>query len=400
MKIIVLTIIYILICKISIGQTPSRIESIECNSSFIIRKFQDKSKAGNIVIDKEIEYHATPSIGSNWIWEVGSEANGIFTPKWSLAAITPTVLGGLGEGKLNSTALPSLNSELGSTFSIVQASKTVTSTEIAKSNDPGSLIPNGVRVFFKKNQINPHSGYPNWFHYWKQEIPNSLLEMPGIKLYNVNTCSYNTNPTKFNLQIEYISGAPFVLGAPNTVYGYTQTDIPSIATSLLSLSQGGVCPASAGLGTVVTGYHPSLLKIHIGDGCGYQKSDPSWPFIPSKIIEGIHVFLLTVVHETTHVRIGCELWADGYSSSADLDEDRYPDDWELMVADPKYGFKVPQNDAFSTNFPQHLPLGWQLGTAGTWYEEATCKEAEKSFNRNLLDSKDWSFDTSYQGKQW
>lgn len=61
---------------------------------------------------------------------------------------------------------------------------------------------------------------------------------------------------------------------------------------------------------------------------------------------GIHALYSTVIHETEHAKIGCEVWKDGYDSLLDTDKDGYRDGWELT--DPTaiiFNFKIFKNQS-------------------------------------------------------
>lgn len=366
--------------------TPMTFEEASCAPKELeIVKFQDFStkKARQIVVGRNIFYKGKPKSAINWDWEL---------PDW------PSFSGNrdsYDKGRITVDDLPVNNDYFEEDF-VVEVSADIEGDgvlERASSTDE----PDGwnFRVFFLKDDAN--FGVPNWFHYWKQ-VPAvvAALDIPGIKLFIEDECGFTEQVVPVTLCIEY--NPAYVYNPEPTVsstYGSNQFGLGSLDTKQAHLFCGW--PYNDGNEHHVGTAYNELRCIRIGEGCGFQKA------VKGNLIEGIHTFYSTVIHEREHAIIECEVWEDGYDSFLDLDGDGYNDEWETDVASPRWGFKLMQNDSYESGYDSNL-LGTGVYRAGTEFEENRCRNEEAAANLNIVDPYDWSFDpktiSPIQGKQW
>jgi hypothetical protein len=122
-------------------------------------------------------------------------------------------------------------------------------------------------------------------------------------------------------------------------------------------------------------------------------------------VYGIEAYTSVLIHESEHIYIMEELWPNGYDVKFDTDLDFYPDKWENDPLKGKnFGFSVGTsgipdlNDKYLNNYPP-------VTTADKYEEDVRCRPKQKSSNKTVNNSKDWSwhpdpFKFKYQGKQW
>ena len=299
--------------------------------------------------------------------------------------------------------LPLLNDDFGTTHGDLTA----------RENDitPGA-IQKDVKVFFRKDDNNLiHPVEPNWFFYWSQ-IPEikSLLNIGGLHLYNEDICDFNSTPTPVMLNLRYNKN----LGKFGNVLAgrcYFQIDRTKTPIPKKCLKTGESSYF------IVSGYNPEALIIELGPICGSSQPSIDCPKEgeANGLIQGIHSFISTIVHETEHARINCEVWnyttllepevKAGYNGLWDEDKDGYKDIWERNDLDAKkYGFTNKNlgsdEDKYKGNYQNCFCAN--TCSAGTMYEETRCRVKANIFNLKFVDHQDWSFDTEdeNQGKQW
>lgn len=393
------------------GEGECRLEEIE------VVKFQDfgwnsnpdneeDQKPYQVVVGRDIDYEGMPRSAVNWNWSFNSDRQWTgFSAKSKKYVSDPTT--DLGTQKIPKTDLPDNNDAFGEANGVVrvtaetkkgEAFPIYLSNEVTETN----LTPWSAKVFFLKDDES--DGVPNWFEYWKQANPIvNVIRIPGIKFYNVETCSFNTAPTPISMILEYDLGSSYNpgIGAENN-YGSNRLNFMSIGKADPSDNCGLDSPANVAVG--YNGASGASNVIRIAEGCGFFKTRESTNTAPSAQLEGIHVFYSTVAHEVEHAKIFCEVWADGYYPLLDKDNDGYRDKWEETprVADGTTYMFDPENGsdryASYTGNPQDSP------STGTRYEEARCLAVEASLNLGAIDGYDWSFDPKtenpVQGKQW
>lgn len=312
--------------------------------------------------------------------------------------------------------MPKENTAFGKAFGVIKCEALNPNSE-AFSNDPG---PNGsnlnnVEVYFRKDDPNfQNSSVPNWFYYWSKTFHiQNLLSIPGIKLFDKSTCSFNINKSNLTLSIEYDPTLNYNPVGTST-YGQNQFNLERAElweTYKSDHTKKSCNTRNEPLRFVCVNYDPKYNKILIGKGCGFVK----------KSLTGIHTFYSTVIHEIEHATIKCEVWKDGYDSLLDKDKDGHEDTWELTDPVAKiFNFKIfkkpipnPNNlkdDRYDSNYID-TQLGTNIYSAGTEYEEHRCRGKETSSNKTAIDVEDWSFDPplkktgetrtiQIQGKQW
>ncbi len=116
---------------------------------------------------------------------------------------------------------------------------------------------------------------------------------------------------------------------------------------------------------------------------------------------GIHTFYETLAHESHHIVLWNGWWGAGNlpDPANDVDNDWYPDSWELTNPQAMaHGFAVPQDDHYTWG----IIIPGTMHSAGYNYEEAECRNIEHMINEAAYDNNDWSFDptSTNQGKQW
>ena len=394
---------------------------VECLSGLTIKKFSSHNKKwkvvvsgmdieGNVVKEK-IKYKA---IGHDpnkiLIWKlfsgVGSE------DYWDLKPLNSTSWNSTGEAYIPYEKHPANNSDFGEANGIV---KLTSGSLSVLSTDP---IPNpgkAIKVYFRKDDSNYFDkNVPNWFYYWSKTIHiQNLLSIPGIKLFDKSTCSFNNTISNLSLSIEYDQSLIYnQVGTSTFGYNLFNPERAELWETYESDPTKKSCNKyNEPVRFVCVNYDPKINKIFIGKGCGFVKNS----------LLGIHALYSTVIHETEHAKIGCEVWKDGYDSLLDTDKDGYRDGWELT--DPTaiiFNFKIfkkpipnPNNlkdDRYDSMYDPLL-LGQNKYTAGTEYEEHRCRLQETTSNLSAIDGEDWSFDPPLnkkgetrtiliQGKQW
>lgn len=159
------------------------------------------------------------------------------------------------------------------------------------------------------------------------------------------------------------------------------------------------------------------------DPCGEHSTGPN-------ITKGIHTFLSSILHEIQHVKNKVEVWSythpekstvgPGFLNIYDLDVDGYKDVWELHSekAD-SYNFSYDEFNRSDDDKYQIGFLGSQCNlceeegspdycSAGTRYEEIECIKVENTYDLEIVNDFDWSFDgvdwptesSRCQGKNW
>ena len=377
----------------------SRFSGLECvpPGAITIDEFEDSKgrKDWKIVIGRDFKYKGLKPSTGTWKWSIGgaSKWNTTFTPK------TAATKENEGIGIIPLTEMPTSNSDFGPTRGKVEVSNA-----LSEKGDAD------VKVFYlKDDDKNNPAKVPNWFYYWSQSNEvQSILTIPGIKLYDKNNCVWNSTPTPIKLSIEY-KKTPLYNSTPNAnnEYGSSSFNIINMESKDLKVICGAPIEE-----IVVVDYEFYFAKVIIQNACGYTKS-----LKDGTILEGIHVMYSTIIHEVEHAKIECEVWKDGYSNLLDTDGDGYNDDWER--ANASKGFKIapakdkPPFDAYGVDPNTGTPITYNstlLGTAsglysvGTEYEEDRCRTEEVNSKHlfKMIDKDDWSFDptNSFQGKQW
>lgn len=393
-----------------LGQTQ-----VECVTNLTINKFtRHPSDNWKVVVSgpdemtqKEIiKYEAsTPNKDpfNTYNWLLGNETPGPkgFVNYWNVSPL-PGPFKLKGEAYIPYTKLPMLNDDFGSTHGDV--------TVIENNQTPGANQKD-VKVFFRKDDVNyKDDKVPNWFFYWSQ-IPEikSLLNIGGLHLYTEDVCDFNSTPTPFMLNLRYNKN----LGKfGNVIAGrcYFQIDRTKTAIPKKCLESGESSYF------IVSGYNPEALIIELGPVCGFSQSSIDCPEEgkANPIIQGIHSFISTIVHETEHARIKCEVWnyttpndpnvKEGYNEKWDKDKDGYKDIWELSDIGVNNKFKIedPSTNADKYNSNYQNCFCAKTCSAGTMYEETRCREKAHIYNLKFVDNQDWSFDPEddNQGKQW
>ncbi len=375
--------------------------SVDCNDNLIIKLFRSDATSiapasqydYKIVLGKGIQYKAkTKGSGDEWKWELGNGACESFVPFFDLQGTNRPDLFLKKSNNANMAMireLPELNSDFGITHGDLRVSNSESASCVT---DP---LNSKVAVFFDKDDINPNILHtPNWFFYWEQILTDSDLEVPGIKLFDMTSGTYNTETTPYNLTLKYKS-LPVYDSTSGTeiTYGYTHTEdrwetgtweeIPNDYTSDFKEA-------------VVFGYESNCGQVFINSGCGHYMKE----FVTGQETRGIDVFYTTFIHEKEHHLIKCRLWKDGKERALDQDNDGYPDDFEEMPEVEMFGFMLDdKTDKYDGYEPSKE--GLMEASAGTWYEETKCRE-EQIKHVGKLDKKDWSFDklNINQGKQW
>ena len=311
--------------------------------------------------------------------------------------------------------MPSENQDFGPTNGLVKVSTENESTCSKITNSQSSPVI--IEVFFEKDKnSNPGGTVPNWFYYWKQspKIKEQLL-VPGISLYDINSCSYLESAGDVELSLNYDEGLAFdpTPGVFN-VYGQCLFNVANMDKEDLYPD----CPESIPNELVVVNYG-SAATINISEACGFKKNKISCT-TGSGVHEGIHVFYTTVAHEAEHARIESEVWnyttasspaiTGGYSSAWDLDKDGYKDIWEENdqgAIDYEFETSTGTNaDAYTGDYGGGVNSNCDYCNGdcspGTMYEEDRCRAYEGTIDVDSIDPDDWSFDpiNDVQGKQW
>lgn len=360
-----------------------------------------------VVVGRTIGYRARPGSGTVWDWDLGSGSCTSFTDYWNLQS-NSSFSDRDNDAIIPNSSLPASNDDFGDTNGLVKVSN---GTEESCVGRDGNTFE--VEVFFEKDATtNPGGSDPNWFFYWKQsqEVQN-LLTIPGIHLYDMSSCDFNSSPTSVTLDIVYDASLAYNPGG-NTTYGYSLFNTfnmdkedpfigPNNPKNCITIND----PSQL----VIVGYDDSA-EINIGEGCGHRKlSQACNPSSPNH--EGIHTFYTTVIHEVEHALITCEVWnfthpsdpsiKAGYNSLWDSDNDGYKDIWEQYSSEAiQYGFTVGTDDSYDGNYANCFCAG--TCSVGTMFEETRCRMQESMANPNAINDSDWSFDPTndIQGKQW
>lgn len=341
--------------------------------------------ANQVVVGRDIFYQGKPGRATNWQWKFNSMT------KWTSFSGT----GKSGRGQIATIDLPTNNADFGDTHGEVKVSASLNGIPPLLSTDPCEGWK--AKVFFLKDDMN--HGPPNWFYYWKQVPPVvAALQVPGIKLYNTQTCAFE-RAIPITLKIEYDLSSTYTPGGTNT-NGSNRLNSSSIGKTDL---YGTPCDGAIGsAGTSYMGIHGVANTIVIKKGAGYAKPRMAIGTASAMVLEGVHNFYSTVAHEAEHAKIFCEVWANGYSPSFDRDNDGYRDSWEATsktIAGMTYMFNS-NNTADKYVTYQGNPLIHP--SVGVRYEEARAIYTEANLSLSAVDNFDWSFDPSntHQGKQW
>ncbi|WP_420580216.1 hypothetical protein [Reichenbachiella sp.] len=204
-------------CNVLFCQDPvTNSVGLDCTSTFRVVNFQltispfGKGVARvfpfKVVIGRHIYYRAKPKTGSSYNLEIGNLNQNTFTSYFNaFIPLVPTNFTHKGTAIIPDIDHPTHNSDLGPTHGIVKVEKQ-NPNALAYSTDPSPQKT--VEVFFEKDKKHFYDAngnlVPNWFYYWIQSpIFTNLLRIPGINLYNINNCSFDTSPTDLVLSIEY-----------------------------------------------------------------------------------------------------------------------------------------------------------------------------------------------------
>ncbi|MEZ4960162.1 MAG: hypothetical protein R2830_10145 [Saprospiraceae bacterium] len=368
-----------------------------------ITKFKDV-KNWQVVVNRPFDYKATPQSNTdNWTWTLGdlnANGDGVVTPPFWM--FQNALNANKGSGIINN--LPPNNSDFGPTHGHIEAAANLNGVPKKDLSDHPDQT---VKVFFKKDDLHPISGTPNWFHYWREAQPIiDLLTIPGIKLWDKDNCIFlDAIPVELNL---IYGGMPYN-PVGNTTYGFSKFN----PAGFLNVDPfGPPCNDNSPPHLYSVGYKVESLNVTIGEGCGFRKNLPANPSADvNGNIEGIFVLYSTIAHEVEHTIITCEVWANGYDSALDEplpNKDHYRDGWEEQTnldnaGTPGYcPFTIGVNDKYNVdNDPVNLG-NCALETAGTNYEEIRCRNKENALDIEPAKTFDWSFDPTaeIQGKQW
>ncbi len=376
-----------------------------------------------IVIGRRIQYKAKSNDVVQWEWKIGVDnGNGEPLDPWQLVSVTDgnedppveifnNLFSNVGEAFISANDLPLTNDELGPARGRVW---------VTDGQEVGGEI---VNVFFDKDGMNPHDpAIPNWFFYWEQ-IPNvqGLLSIPGLPLYDQETCSFEAGPIpNVNLELFYDASLPYNPNGFSTFgvnfFNVGSMDIDEVRFDGVNDPNDCFDDVVGGQQTVVLGYDDAP-RINLGEGCGFSKNRMLCPIGNNGgNYHGIHSFITTLVHEREHAVITSEVWnfidpsnpevEAGYFNRWDMDGDGYKDLWETSSVDGMmFGFVVggpgQNGDAYNSGYS---PADYCLGivSKGTLYEEMRCRNEERNFNENSVNNSDWSFDPTNvnQGKNW
>jgi hypothetical protein len=405
-----------------------------CAPEVLLKQFTDRQlelnnlpapvpdfKEWQIVVGRYFEFKAMPKNKSqNWQWKVGDDGTGnsywTFEPPLNNA---PDYDRRKGISKIPDSNLPASNDSFGPAQGQV-----IVSADIDGGGT--STDEHEVKVYFKKDDIHPVSGTPNWFHYWSQVVEDELTTS-GIKLFEVNAPEFTEanlqpgDPEPITFTLNYRDDGEYCYPAHGTnSITYAQNNLGNQMVKFKKNSvKGGTCPDDpadgSGLHKVITGYPDDLenhAEIDIGKGCGFENKMYNYgpgplsfnPPVSFDMIKGVDVFYALIQHEITHWTISEEFWSQtGYDDNNDCDGDYYPDDWEMGPVGMSYGFEVGRDDNYTGNYdPENLPNLPDEFKAATWFQEEKCRRKEVSTNPNSPHDKDWSFDPTYkhQGKKW
>lgn len=172
-----------------------------------ITKFNG-GKNWKIVVNRPFDYKATPKNGTdNWTWALGdlNAAGDGVVPFWQFQNPLNAYSG---TGLIPLANLPPNNADFGPAHGHIEATANLIGVPKKDLSDPPGET---VKVFFNKDEVHPVSGVPNWFHYWSKVniIQDQLNSIPGIKLFNISTCSFDEEPTKpQDFVLQYNPGFP------------------------------------------------------------------------------------------------------------------------------------------------------------------------------------------------
>ena len=460
-------IILMLINFVSIAQQTNDLNSTRLTSDFAcddpceINQFQlfnkDKGKAAihakKVVVGKRVRYGAKHIPANIVDIDFGDGTAPLNSDKWQLGPDTPNTwpspsgrnrkISGIASIPVNTS--PTDNNDFGLSYDNVRIFDiNLNVNEVVCEEDEHF-------VFFAKDDNNIHDPtVPNWFYYWSQIPPiQDLLVIPNMTFWkpfdplnptDPDACSWvaadPTDPNDtYTLSLVYRGDWGFTTDPLVPVqYGETNYSVQSMEKDDIiqnfTASPTTPDPRNCGFPTtnldvVAIGYGGNDFHIEIGQGCGFYKT-----LANNSEIDGIYCFYSTVVHEREHALIELELWGGGYlignginvdgsRTSLDIDNDGYPDAWELtqnnftVSANPNIApfdeYGVNTNDGTDLEY-SNLDLQTNpLYSAGTVYEEVRCRDKEVAASANhesLLDHLDWSFDDGAtfnvlnQGKQW
>jgi hypothetical protein len=379
-------------------------ESLECVvASVRIHYFWDKEerKAWKIVAGRPVQYFAKKGDDSesfSWtLTHVGANHT------YQLQPIEPATLGR--QGTLEIENLWNENKYFGP-------------VNVALDNGVGGKDVQDGSIYFVKNASNPLTGNPNWFEFWQDNtIVRALLQsIPNQQVFNTQTCKFEAEPGIAKAYLKYETFLFQKNGECEPIYVHQ--------------SVGKGTPFCQDLYNEPTRVNIRPTEYQIRMGSNTSKSKHAWNRDPSTLIEGVHAFYSTLVHEIEHANIYYESWKNGFDESKDRDEDNYRDDWESLANlemknssfHPKpfirfNGVKDDDNenveitllnDSHQENYITHLLFqnpAWY--SAGTEYEEWRClkKEYELYHQLDIINPYDWSYDPTkkphtIQGKQW
>jgi hypothetical protein len=392
-------------------------EEIECAIKPVeIRNFKDNTERVKfqIVAGRPIGYSAAKGDDTSpFIWHLFKDqsAHG-FEYVYTLEGINPTTMAKSGTAKIAASTLNQFNSNQYFGPATVQV-----------DNGTGGMADIAISIFYEKEAIHPVSGNPNWFDYWQDNvIIKDLLEsVPKIREFNLSTCEFEEkqghNPITFTYDALLTYNEDYSIGIIEGTYGSHSFYPPKV-----EVGEGSANSFCTHLSTTpyLVSHQPVDIIIKLGPGASRKK--PSWER-DGTILEGIHVFYSTLVHELEHAQIKYDNWKDGYDKSKDVDDDEYHDGWEIMANqemvqstfNPKpYGefTTTPKIDAYHSYHPDDLFQDPPRVSAGTDYEEWRClkKEYYLYSELNSINSFDWSYDPPVgnsndprlrtKGKQW
>lgn len=334
-----------------------------------------------VVIGRDIQYKAKPSVGSSWTWRLGSGSGSGFLPHAPYTLIDANSASGI--AGLPLSASPTSNGDLGPAFGVLD----VRNGLVDGQGNP-QYAQEQVEIFFEKDIPAYHDQtVPNWFYYWKQlfsmfkDMPVYNFDDPSnpltqsipvnIEYSNIGDFAWNPSASSFKLGASIVTPTqlvPLDFGDPSCPRYAASYDIKII----LGEGTSKICAHQY---EVVQDPYGNILQINVLSGTGYT---------------GISCFNQVFRHEWEHLNITSENYMYGFRTDWDTDGDGYLDAFE--IANAAYGF----------NFMQPTPYSLGPGTVGYDYEESRCRAVENATNPLDLADDDWSFDPTnvYQGKNW
>ncbi|NOT36297.1 MAG: hypothetical protein HOP11_02840 [Saprospiraceae bacterium] len=331
---------------------------------------------------------------NNMTWKLGGGGSDNY---WDLKPLIPNIWAQKGKAFIPANKLPTNNNDFGDTYGVVKLER---GTDVVLSTDPAPNPTKTMKVFFRRYDNNIHdNSVPNWFYYWKNAaLSKGLNNTEPILLATINPFpqvgfTWNSTKSSATIPIEFSNTGDFQYPtSKNTISAGAHSHVVTIVTEGTGLKTTDNRWQRVGID------HDNTRKIIIGNVNGYTKSELQPPIGGGLVnIDAIEAFTSTLLHEMYHTNVYYLLWPNGYDNEYDMDDDYFPDTFE--ISNKSYGFDEKIKAGIYNDKYKFLNLSGE--NVRTKYEEEECRK--KSYkDKHILNDYDWSYDPSkkIEGYQW